>query len=170
MLNRVPLAAIQEQPPAVDTILRRALAVARLVHHHKVEKKPDSQYTVGGPLSIQSWKKRHLSKTSFTYDPNAKHIWAGYDGQVANVVQVGPVVGQVQGLVHPTGAQSVAGLQHGGGVIGILQGVKGDLGVLIQEHLELAGADAQIILIELIGNVPPIGTQTYAAPAANTTG
>ena len=37
MLNRVPLAAIQEQPPAVDTILRRALAVARLVHHHKIK-------------------------------------------------------------------------------------------------------------------------------------
>ena len=34
-----------------------------------VKKKPDSQYTAGGPLSIQSWKKRHLSKTSFTYDP-----------------------------------------------------------------------------------------------------
>ncbi len=49
----------------------------------------------------------------------AKHIWAGYDGQVANAVQVGPVVGQVQGLVHPTGAQGVAGLQHGGGVVGL---------------------------------------------------
>ncbi len=49
----------------------------------------------------------------------AKHIWAGYDRQVANVVQVGPVVGQVQGLVHPAGAQGVTRLQHCGGVIGL---------------------------------------------------
>ena len=42
---------------------------------------------------------------------------------------------------------------------GVLQGVKGDLRVLVQEHLELASADAQIILIELIGNVPSYWTK-----------
>ena len=37
MLYRVPLAAIQKQPTAVDPVLWRRLAVPRLVHHHTVK-------------------------------------------------------------------------------------------------------------------------------------
>ena len=40
---------------------------------------------------------------------------------------------------------------------GVAQGVIRNVRVLIQEHLELAGADAQVILIELIRNVPADG-------------
>lgn len=42
---------------------------------------------------------------------------------------------------------------------GVLQGIKGDLWVLVQEHLELACADAQVILVELIWDVPANGTK-----------
>lgn len=42
---------------------------------------------------------------------------------------------------------------------GVLKSVKGDVWVLIQEHLELAGTDAQIILIELVWDVPANGTK-----------
>ena len=40
----------------------------------------------------------------------------------------------------------------------VLQGVKGDLWILNQEHPELACTDAQVILVELIWGVPANGT------------
>ena len=52
----------------------------------------------------------------------AKYVRAGYDGQAGDVVQVALVIGQVQRLVHPTGAQGVAWLQHGGGVVRLQDG------------------------------------------------
>lgn len=42
---------------------------------------------------------------------------------------------------------------------GVPQRVVGDVRVLIQEHLKLACADAQVILIELIRDVPAYGTK-----------
>ena len=42
---------------------------------------------------------------------------------------------------------------------GVLQRVKGDVRVLIQEHLELACTDAQVILIKFIWYVPPYWTK-----------
>ena len=41
----------------------------------------------------------------------------------------------------------------------VREGLIGDLGVLVQKHLDLADADAQVILIELIWNVPSNGSE-----------
>jgi len=72
------------------------------------------------------------------------------------VLQLAPIADRMysQAVLETTDLATIVALSTG-----VLQSVKGDLWILIQEHLELTGTDAQVILIEFVGYVPPYWTK-----------
>lgn len=71
----------------------------------------------------------------------------------------------------PGTAGGVEGAAHLATIValstGVLQGIEGDRWIFVQEHLELACADAQVVLVEFIWDVPAYGTKLAAFLHAN---